>query len=81
MRRSNLDQAAAILTATTENPKRSPTQIFGYIGINYKFLKPLMIAGLIQIHRKNKRNRLILTDKGREFIVHYKICEKLFQPS
>ena len=80
MRRGHLDRAAAILTAAIQNPKRSPSQIFGYEGIAYDFLKPLITAGLVKVYGENKHRRLLLTDNGREFLKHYKILEQLFPP-
>jgi len=77
MRRTRFTQAAEVLQKIIEQPKRAPTRILGATGINYHFLQTLITAGLVEVYGENKHRRLLLTDNGREFLTHYKICRRL----
>jgi len=50
-------------------------------GVSYQFLKPLIIEELLEFENlREKRRRLRVTEKGRLFLEHHKICEELLPP-
>ena len=75
--RDRFTQAAAVLEKIIEHPQRSPSRIFASEGANYNFLNRLLSSGLVQVYFRKNRRQLILTDKGREFLQAYRMCEKL----
>jgi predicted transcriptional regulator len=77
MRRGYFDRAAAVLEAASKQKTRAPSRILAGLGISYTFLETLIIAGLIRVEKVKKRNRIILTSNGRNFLHHYGICEML----
>jgi len=81
MKRGRLDVAAEILRETVRNPNLAPTRIMARTGVSYQFLKPLVSEGLLEFENlRKKRRRLRVTEKGRFFLQHYKVCEELFPP-
>jgi predicted transcriptional regulator len=77
MRRGYHGQAAAVLEGVTQNRTRAPSRILASVGINFSFLVNLEAAGLVRRYKMDKYNRLEVTEKGREFLDAYKICETL----
>jgi len=50
-------------------------------GVSYQFLNPLLSRGLLEVVNITKKGRrLRTTEKGRFFLEHYKICERIFPP-
>jgi len=81
MKRGRLDVAAEILRETVRNPNLAPTRIMARTGVSYQFLKPLVSEGLLEFEDlRKKRRRLRVTEKGRFFLQHYKVCEELLPP-
>jgi len=74
-----LEKTAAVLKAVIQNPGRAPTRVMASSGMAYGFLRFLLDAGLVQIMGKGHYGRrLRLTEKGRLFLKHYIMLEKLF---
>jgi len=80
MKRGRLDIAAEILRETIRNPNLAPTRVMARTGVSYQFLNPLISRGLVEIVNvtKKKGRRLRITEKGRQFLQHYKTLEELF---
>jgi predicted transcriptional regulator len=74
-----LDRAAKVLEQIVKTPKKAPTRIMSTTGIAYRFVYLLLDAQLVEYVGGKKRwnNRLRLTDKGREFVRHYRVLETL----
>jgi predicted transcriptional regulator len=48
-------------------------------GVTYGFLDCVLTAGLLQtVNMGKRRRRLMVTDRGREFMRHVKACTELF---
>ena len=82
MKRGRLDVAAEILRETVRNPNLAPTRIMARTGVSYQMLNPLLSRGLLEVANitKKKGRRLRITEKGRFFLEHYKVCEQIFPP-
>lgn len=82
MKRGRLDVAAEVLRETIRNPNLAPTRIMARTGVSYQMLNPLISRGLLEVVNitKKKGRRLRITERGRLFLEHYKICEELFPP-
>jgi len=78
MLRGKKDQAAVILEEIISSPKLPPTRLLAKVGLNYGTVKALLPYGLIE-QRKISQNRvkLEITEKGRTFLQHYRICNEL----
>jgi predicted transcriptional regulator len=49
--------------------------------VAYTFLNPLISEGLLEfLNLRKKRRRLKVTEKGRVFLEHIKVCEELLPP-
>jgi predicted transcriptional regulator len=78
MKRGAKDIAAEILEQTISTPYHAPTRIIARVGVSYGFLKVLLSNKLVEAQPLGKRRkRLIVTEKGREFLLHYRACDKL----
>ena len=79
MRQGRLEIAGAVLEAAAAYPNRAPTRIMGSTGTAYRFLFLILDAGLVEYVGGKERwnNRLKLTNKGRDFLRHYKALETL----
>jgi predicted transcriptional regulator len=80
VRQGRLEVAGAVLEAAAAYPNRAPTRIMGGTGAAYRFLFLILDAGLVEYVGGKKRwnNRLRITDKGRDFLRHYRVLEELF---
>jgi predicted transcriptional regulator len=77
-RRSKKDAAAEVLEQIIRAPNIAPTRVFARAGINYFFAKTLVENDLIRSERIGKRHtKVSITDKGRIFLVHYRVCNEL----
>ncbi|MCW4048038.1 MAG: hypothetical protein NWE99_10860 [Candidatus Bathyarchaeota archaeon] len=78
MQRGNLEIIGELLKEITEAPHLAPSRITARAGINYPKLQLLLQAQLATIETKTqKRRRLRLTDKGREYLSHYKALTQI----
>jgi len=79
MKRGPKDVAAEVLEQVLASPTTAPTRIMARTSASYVFLKLLTANGLVELKQlTKKRKTLQITDKGREFLQHYRVCEKLF---
>jgi predicted transcriptional regulator len=79
LRRGSKDAAAEILEELIRSPNLAMTRIVARTSVNYQFLKVIAKNQLVQIENVSKRRKkLIITDKGRQFLQHYRICNTLF---
>lgn len=77
--RGRKDIAAQVLEAVIQKPDTAPTRIFGRVGVSYRFLQTMLENGLMSLEPKDrKRFKASITEKGREFLTHYRVCNKLF---
>ena len=77
--RGRKDIAAQVLEAVAQKPDTAPTRIFGKAGVSYRFLQAMLENGLIILEPKGrKRFKASITERGREFLTHYRVCNKLF---
>jgi predicted transcriptional regulator len=77
--RGRKDIAAQVLEAVIQKPDTAPTRIFGKIGVSYRFLQAMLDNGLMCLEPKDrKRLKLSITERGREFLTHYRTCNRLF---
>jgi predicted transcriptional regulator len=77
--RGRKDIAAQVLEVVVQKPEVAPTRIFGKVGVSYRFLQAMLKSGLISLEPKGKKRfKANVTEKGREFLTHYRICNKLF---
>jgi predicted transcriptional regulator len=77
--RGRKDIAAQVLEVVVQKPDTTPTRIFGKIGVSYRFLQAMLENGLICLEPKGrKRFKASITERGREFLNHYRECNKLF---
>lgn len=78
MPRSIKDMGAAVLEQVLKTPGRAPTRIAALARVNYQFLYSLLDAELVTIVGRGQFNRrLNVTEKGREFLEHYRVLEQL----
>jgi len=76
--RGKKDQAAAILEEIAKSPNLAPTRILAKAGVNYNQVRKLEPVGLFKKENvKANRTRLSLTEKGRLYLQHYRICNEL----
>jgi predicted transcriptional regulator len=79
LKRGSKDAAAEILEEAVRSPNLAVTRIVARTSVNYQFLKVIAKNQLVQIENASKRRKkLIITDKGRQFLQHYRICNTLF---
>jgi predicted transcriptional regulator len=77
-RRSIKEIAAEVLEETIKAPNLAPTRIFARAGINYSYAEILIDNALIKPEKTGKRHaRLSVTEKGRTFLQHYRVCNDL----
>jgi predicted transcriptional regulator len=77
--RGRKDIAAQVLEVVVQKPDTAPTRIFGKIGVSYRFLQAMLENGLIHLEPKGRRRfKVSITESGREFLAHYRACNKLF---
>jgi len=76
--RGKKDQAAAVLEEIVKSPNLAPTRILARAGVNYSQVRKLELMGLFKKEDvKENKSRLSLTEKGRLFLQHYRICNEL----
>jgi predicted transcriptional regulator len=79
LKRGSKDAAAEFLEEVVKLPNLAMTRILGKTSVNMQFLKLIAKNELVQIENVGKRRKkLIITDKGRQFLQHYRICNTLF---
>jgi predicted transcriptional regulator len=79
LKRGSKDAAAEILEEAVRSPNLAVTRVVARTSVNYQFLKVMAKNELVQIENASKRRKkLIITDKGRQFLQHYRICNTLF---
>jgi predicted transcriptional regulator len=77
--RGRKDIAAQVLEAVIQKPDTAPTRIFGKIGVSYRFLQVMLENELIILEPTGrKRFKASITERGREFLTHYRACNKFF---
>jgi predicted transcriptional regulator len=82
MKRGRIENAAEVLIEALAKPGRAPTRIMAATGVQYYFLECMLRAGLVEAVKTGRRRRkLVVTQKGREFLAAYKICDQLFPES
>jgi predicted transcriptional regulator len=77
MRRGPKDMAGQVLEEILSTRNLAPTRIMARTGAGYIFLKVLIENGLVELQHGKKRNILHVTDKGHEFLEHYRICDSI----
>ncbi|PIX32148.1 hypothetical protein COZ60_00665 [Candidatus Bathyarchaeota archaeon CG_4_8_14_3_um_filter_42_8] len=81
MKRGRYEITAEILREVIRSPNLAPTRLMAKTGVAYTFLNPLISEGLLEfLNLRKKRRRLKVTEKGRVFLEHIKVCEKLLPP-
>jgi predicted transcriptional regulator len=81
VRRAVKDRAADFLEEVIQKHDSPPTRICARAGVTYEFTDFLESRGLIELcKRTERRNVVLITDKGREFLKHYRICNELLPP-
>jgi len=79
LKRGSKDAAAEILEELIRSPNLAMTRIVARTSVNYQFLKVIAKNQLVQIENASKRRKkLFITEKGRQFLQHYRICNTLF---
>ena len=79
MKRGPKDAAAEVLEQVISNPKLAPSKVMARTTRSYDFLKVLVGNSLVEVQKTGKRKgKLVITDKGREFLQHYRVCNTLF---
>jgi predicted transcriptional regulator len=79
MKRGAMDVAAEVLQEALTSPTVAPTRIIARTSTSYNFLKVLTANGLIDLKPLNKKRKTLrITEKGHEFLQHYRTCKKLF---
>jgi len=79
LKRGSKDAAAEILEEVVRSPNLAMTRILSRASVNCQFVKVIAKNQLIQIETIGKRRKkLVITDKGRQFLQHYRICNTLF---
>jgi predicted transcriptional regulator len=78
LKRGSKDAAAEILEEAVRSPNLAVTRVVARTSVNYQFLKVIAKNQLVQIENASKRRKKpIITDKGRQFLQHYRICNTL----
>jgi predicted transcriptional regulator len=78
-RRGRLELCGEVLENATRNPRLSATRVMASAGLPYALLAEIVKFGFVEVVRINKRNRrLLVTEKGREFLRAYRVCVSLF---
>jgi len=81
MKRGRFEITAEILREVIRSPNLAPTRVMARTGVSYQFLKPLISEELLKFENlRKKRRRLRVTEKGRLFLEHIKVCEELLPP-
>jgi predicted transcriptional regulator len=79
MKRGLYDVTGEILEEVIKSPKRAPSRVIAGTSAPYGVVKLIVNAGILQLeHISKKRNRLLLTEKGRLFLQHYRALKQLF---
>jgi predicted transcriptional regulator len=75
------DIAADVLEEVIKGPNLAPGRIFARAGTNYEFRRIILDNGLVECEKTGKRNtRMRITEKGRTFLQHYRLCKDLLPP-
>jgi len=78
MPRNRKDLAAAVLEEIIKAPNIAPSRLSGRVGINYSYVEIFLQNGLMEMQKTGKRHaRLSITEKGRTFLQHYRVCNQL----
>jgi predicted transcriptional regulator len=78
MLRGHKDIAARVLEEIMTAPNHAPSRVMGKAGTNSSFLKTLVNHNLIKLEKiGKKRTHVSITEKGRTFLQHYRICNEL----
>jgi predicted transcriptional regulator len=81
MKRGRFEVTAEILREVVRCPNLAPTRIMARTGVSYQLLNPLISEELLEFENlRKKRRRLRVTEKGRVFLGHIKVCEELLPP-
>ena len=79
MRRGLYDITGEILEEAVRSPNLAPTRLMARTGASYIMLEPLLSAGIVKLEPVSKRRKkLAVTEKGREFLQHYKALTQIF---
>jgi predicted transcriptional regulator len=66
------------LEQIVKSPNVAPSRVFARAGINYFFAKTLVENDLIKSEKTGKRHtKISITEKGRTFLTHYRVCDAL----
>jgi predicted transcriptional regulator len=77
--RGRKDIAAQVLEVVVQKPDTAPTRIFGKVGVSYRFLQAMLENELMSLEPKGKKRfKVRITERGREFLTHYRACNNLF---
>jgi predicted transcriptional regulator len=78
LRRGSKDVAAEVLEEVIKSPNFAVTRVFARANVNYQFLNMIIKSELVQLENVGKkRKKLIITEKGRQFLQHYRVCNTL----
>jgi len=79
MKRGLYDTTAELLEKVAQHPKWSASRVAPTVGVNVPFLKPMIRSGLLRYDDPEKKwgRKLLVTDKGREFLKSYRTLEQL----
>jgi predicted transcriptional regulator len=78
VRRGLKDQVADFLEELTQKHDLPPSRICARAGLTSDFPEFLQSRGLIELRQKTGNRKMVLiTDKGREFLTHYRVCKEL----
>ena len=79
MRRGLYDITGEILEEVIRSPNLAPTRLMSRTGASYIMLEPLLSAGIVRLEPVSKRRKkLAVTEKGREFLQHYRALAQIF---
>ncbi|MBT0160688.1 hypothetical protein G4O51_11980 [Candidatus Bathyarchaeota archaeon A05DMB-2] len=78
MQRGYVEVIGELLEETVKNPNLAPSRITARAGVGYPKLRPLIQAELVTIETQTKKRRkLRLTEKGRQYLTHYRALTQL----
>lgn len=78
MQRGRFDVTGDLLEEITNNPHLAPSRVTSRAGATYDKLQLILQAELVTMEQTTKkRRRLILTEKGRKFLFHYRTLKQI----
>ena len=77
MKRGQLEIIGDFLQKVHEKPNWAPSRILGSLSMEHRRLQSFIDSSFVEIKGEKPKRRLLLTEKGKQFLEHYQLCKAL----